>query len=95
MKRYESCTVLVLSVIDVFGKYIDEEKALSKAKEKLARTVVDVEVCRKRTLGNHDESKAQEIQDEYDALQLKLENFKVRLAYLSLTVEGVSYFGRH
>ncbi|KHN79443.1 hypothetical protein Tcan_08230 [Toxocara canis] len=53
------------NVIDAFGKYIDEEKALSKAKEKLTRTAVDVEVCRKRRHGNHDESKAQEIQDEY------------------------------
>lgn len=64
------------SVLAAFTKYIDEEKALTKAKEKLARTVVDVEVSRKRRLNNHDESRAQEIQDEYDALQLKLENYK-------------------
>uniref|UniRef100_A0A183ESW0 BAR domain-containing protein n=1 Tax=Gongylonema pulchrum TaxID=637853 RepID=A0A183ESW0_9BILA len=63
-------------VLDAFGKIVDDEKALSKAKEKLSRTVVDVEVCRKRKQGNHDELKAQEIQDEYDALQLKLENYK-------------------
>ncbi|KHN79438.1 Rho GTPase-activating protein 44 [Toxocara canis] len=71
MRRCFDC-----SVIDAFGKYIDEEKALSKAKEKLTRTAVDVEVCRKRRHGNHDESKAQEIQDEYDQLQLKLDNYK-------------------
>ncbi|VDK67087.1 unnamed protein product [Onchocerca ochengi] len=64
------------SVLDAFGKYMDDDKALSKAKEKLTRTVVDVEVSRKRKQGNHDESKAQEIQDEYDALQLKLESYK-------------------
>uniref|UniRef100_A0A915PGC6 Rho-GAP domain-containing protein n=1 Tax=Setaria digitata TaxID=48799 RepID=A0A915PGC6_9BILA len=64
------------SVLDAFGKYVDDDKALSKAKEKLTRTVVDVEVSRKRKQGNHDESKAQEIQDEYDALQLKLESYK-------------------
>ncbi|CAG9535479.1 unnamed protein product [Cercopithifilaria johnstoni] len=64
------------SVLDAFGKYMDDDKALSKAKEKLARTAVDVEVSRKRKQGNHDESKAQEIQDEYDALQLKLESYK-------------------
>ncbi|KAM3725789.1 Rho GTPase-activating protein [Dirofilaria immitis] len=64
------------SVVDAFGKYMDDDKALSKAKEKLTRTAVDVEVSRKRKQGNHDESKAQEIQDEYDALQLKLESYK-------------------
>ncbi|EJD74469.1 RhoGAP domain-containing protein [Loa loa] len=64
------------SVLDAFGKYMDDDKILSKAKEKLARTVVDVEVSRKRKQGNHDESKAQEIQDEYDGLQLKLESYK-------------------
>ncbi|EJW85782.1 RhoGAP domain-containing protein [Wuchereria bancrofti] len=64
------------SVLDAFGKYMDDDKALSKAKEKLTRTVVDVEVSRKRKQGNHDELKAQEIQDEYDALQLKLESYK-------------------
>uniref|UniRef100_A0A0R3RYM3 Rho-GAP domain-containing protein n=1 Tax=Elaeophora elaphi TaxID=1147741 RepID=A0A0R3RYM3_9BILA len=63
-------------VLDAFVKYMDDDKALSKAKEKLTRTVVDVEVSRKRKQGNHDESKAQEIQDEYDALQLKLESYK-------------------
>ncbi|VDN07731.1 unnamed protein product [Thelazia callipaeda] len=63
-------------VLDALGKYVDDDKALSKAKEKLTRTAVDVEVSRKRKLGNHDESKAQEIQDEYDALQLKLEYYK-------------------
>lgn len=40
--------------------------------------MVDVEVSRKRKNGNHDEAKAQEIQDEYDALQLKLDNYKVK-----------------
>ncbi|VDK88468.1 unnamed protein product [Litomosoides sigmodontis] len=64
------------SVLDAFAKCVEDDKALSKAKEKLARTVVDVEVSRKRKQGNHDESKAQEIQDEYDALQLKLESYK-------------------
>ncbi|OZC05253.1 hypothetical protein X798_07773 [Onchocerca flexuosa] len=64
------------SVLDAFAKYMDDDKAISKAKEKLTRTVVDVEVSRKRKQGNHDESKAQEIQDEYDALQLKLESYK-------------------
>lgn len=68
------------SVLDAFGKYMDDDKALSKAKEKLTRTVVDVEVSRKRKQGNHDESKAQEIQDEYDALQLKLESYKVNFS---------------
>uniref|UniRef100_A0A0M3HPT0 Rho-GAP domain-containing protein n=2 Tax=Ascaris TaxID=6251 RepID=A0A0M3HPT0_ASCLU len=68
--------VIEKNVIDAFGKYIDEEKALSKAKEKLARTALDVEVCRKRLNGNHDESKTQEIQNEYGQLQLKLDNYK-------------------
>lgn len=69
------------SVLDAFAKCVEDDKALSKAKEKLTRTVVDVEVSRKRKQGNHDESKAQEIQDEYDALQLKLESYKVGLLY--------------
>lgn len=46
-------------------------------KDKLARAAVDVEVAKKRKQGAHDENKAQEIQDEYDGLQLKLENYKV------------------
>ncbi|MFH4974752.1 hypothetical protein AB6A40_001461 [Gnathostoma spinigerum] len=58
------------------SKYIEDEKALSRAKEKLANKTVDVEVIRKRCHGNHDDSKAQEIQEEYDSAQSKLENFK-------------------
>lgn len=78
--------LLNCSVIDAFGKYIDEEKALSKAKEKLARTALDVEVCRKRLNGNHDESKTQEIQNEYGQLQLKLDNYKVFLLRSALSI---------
>uniref|UniRef100_A0A914S364 Rho-GAP domain-containing protein n=1 Tax=Parascaris equorum TaxID=6256 RepID=A0A914S364_PAREQ len=77
LRMYGKVVGVILEEKVLTDQYIDEEKALSKAKEKLARTALDVEVCRKRLNGNHDESKAQEIQNEYGQLQLKLDNYKV------------------
>uniref|UniRef100_A0A158R544 Rho-GAP domain-containing protein n=1 Tax=Syphacia muris TaxID=451379 RepID=A0A158R544_9BILA len=64
------------NILDAFGKYVEEEKFVSKMKDKLAKAVVNVEVAKKRKQGVHDENKAQEIQDECDGLQLKVENYK-------------------
>ncbi|TMS36793.1 hypothetical protein L596_003875 [Steinernema carpocapsae] len=61
------------SVIEVLGKFLEEEKAVNKAREKLNRIALDLESCRKRLQGNHDPMKTAELQEDFDTTQLKFD----------------------
>uniref|UniRef100_A0A1I7YWX3 BAR domain-containing protein n=1 Tax=Steinernema glaseri TaxID=37863 RepID=A0A1I7YWX3_9BILA len=62
------------SVIDTLNKFVEEEKAVNKAREKLNRITLDLESCRKRLQGNHDLTKTAELQDDFDSTQLKFDS---------------------
>ncbi|KAK0397207.1 hypothetical protein QR680_002033 [Steinernema hermaphroditum] len=61
------------SAIDTLNKFLEEEKAVNKAREKLNRIALDLESCRKRLQGNHDPTKTSELQEEFDSTQLKFD----------------------
>lgn len=76
-ERLETDSEIEKKVLDAFSKFHEQEKGIVKTKEKLTRTVLDMESTRKRLATATTIEKEKEIQDEYEAIQSKLNSLKV------------------
>uniref|UniRef100_A0A914UT45 Rho-GAP domain-containing protein n=1 Tax=Plectus sambesii TaxID=2011161 RepID=A0A914UT45_9BILA len=74
-ERVQTDMEIEKKVLESLGKYQEDERGISKIKEKLTKAVLDMESNRRR-LQTAPPEKFTEIQEEFDATQYKVDSYK-------------------